>query len=209
LYALDAATGGLRWKVLTKGMVHATPAVKDGLAYIAGCDAIFRAIRITDGREMFQIAAGAYTGASPLIDGDRAYFGTFNQEVLALDLRARKILWRYSDPDRQFPYYSSAALSNGRLVLGGRDKIVHALDPASGKELWAFPTSARVDSSPVVAAGRVYIGSGDGRLYVLDLMSGKKLSEFDTGAGITASPAVAGGKVVIGTSDGRLYAFGA
>jgi outer membrane protein assembly factor BamB len=209
LYALDAATGGLRWKVLTKGMVHATPAVKDGLAYIAGCDAIFRAIRIADGREMFEIAAGAYTGASPLVDGEKAYFGTFNQEVLALDLKARKILWRFSDPDRQFPYYSSAALSNGRLVLGGRDKIVHALDPASGKELWAFPTRARVDSSPVVAAGRVYIGSGDGRLYVLDLMSGKLLSEFDTGAGITASPAVAGGEVVIGTSDGRLYAFGA
>ena len=39
----------LRWKVLTKGMVHATPAVKDGLAFVAGCDAVFRAIRIADG----------------------------------------------------------------------------------------------------------------------------------------------------------------
>ena len=123
LYGLDAKTGKLRWKVLTDGQVHATPAVQNGLAFIAGCDAKFRAIRVTDGRQMFVIDSGAYTGASPLLDGDRAYFGTFDNEVLALDLKARKIAWRYADPDTRFPYYSSAALSGGRVILGGRDKV--------------------------------------------------------------------------------------
>jgi outer membrane protein assembly factor BamB len=173
LYAVDAATGRQRWKVLTQGQVHATPAVRNGVAYIAGCDAIFRAIRVSDGREMFQIPSGAYTGASPVLDGDRAYFGTFNQEVLALDLAKRRILWRYSDPERQFPYYSSAAVADGKVIVGGRDKMVHALDANTGKEAWRFTTRARVDSSPVIAAGRVYIGSSDNRLYVLDLASGK------------------------------------
>ena len=208
LYGLDAQSGKLRWKVLTQGQVHATPAVQDGLTFVAGCDAIFRAIRITDGREMYQIKSGAYTGASPVLDGDRAYFGTFNNEVLALDLKKRSVVWHYSPPDSRFPYYSSAALDGGRVIVGGRDKIVHAIDAATGKAAWTFPTRARVDSSPVVAAGRVYIGSGDGRLYVLDSASGRKLWEFDTGAGITASPAIAAGRVVIGTQDGRLYAFG-
>lgn len=208
LYALDAREGTLRWKVQTKGQVHATPAVQEGLAFVAGCDAIFRAIRITDGREMYQIESGAYTGASPVVAGDRAYFGTFNFEVLALDLKDRRIAWRYSQPDAQFPFYSSAALDGGRVIVGGRDKMVHAIDAATGKPAWTFATRARVDSSPVVAGGRVYIGSGDGRLYVLDAASGKKLWEFDTGAGLTASPAVAAGKVVIGAQDGRIYAFG-
>ena len=208
LYALDARTGGLRWKVQTKGQVHATPAVQDGLVFIAGCDAVFRAIRVTDGREMYQIESGAYTGASPVVDGDRAYFGTFNFEVLALDLKRRSVAWRYSQPDARFPYYSSAALDGGRVIVGGRDKVVHAIDSATGKAAWTFATRARVDSSPVVAGGRVYIGSSDGRLYVLDSASGKKIWEFDTGAGLTASPAVADGKVVIGAQDGRLYVFG-
>src|SRR5438034_6151234 len=128
LYAVEARTGKLRWKLQTKGMVHATPAVQGDLVFIAGCDETFRAIRIADGKQVYEIAAGAYTGASPAIDGDRAYFGTFNNDVLALDLKARKILWRYSDPDRVFPFYSSAALTNGRVILGGRDKIVHALE---------------------------------------------------------------------------------
>jgi eukaryotic-like serine/threonine-protein kinase len=154
------------------------------------------------------VESGAYTGASPVLDGTRAYFGTFNNEVLALDLKARRIAWRYADRETRFPYYSSGALVNGRVILGGRDKIVRAIDTASGKEAWRFVTRARVDSSPVVAGGRVFIGSSDGKLYVLDAATGKKVSEFDAGAGLTASPAIAGGKVVIGSQDGTLYALG-
>jgi outer membrane protein assembly factor BamB len=178
------------------------------VAFIAGCDAILRAIRIAAGREVYQIEAGAYTAASPLVDGGRAYFGTFNNEVLAFDLERKRRLWRYAPEDRQFPFYSSATIGNGHIVLGGRDKFVHALDANSGKAVWTFATRARVDSSPVIAAGRVYVGSSDGRLYVLDVATGKKLSDFDAGAGITASPAIAAGRVVIGSQDGVIYALG-
>ena len=211
LYALEAATGKLRWKFQTEGPVHTTPAVRAGLAFIAGCDGMFRAIRIADGTQAYEIVAGAYTAASPLIDGDRAYFGTFNFEVLAVDLKDHQIVWRYSDPAGQFPFYSSPALSGmtgGRVVLGGRDKLVHAIDAATGKPAWTFATRARVDSSPAIAGDRVYIGSADNRFYVLDLASGSKLWEFDTGSSVTASPAIAAGRVVIGTQDGVLYCFG-
>jgi outer membrane protein assembly factor BamB len=134
--------------------------------------------------------------------------GTFNNEVLGIDLRARKIMWRYQNPDRQFPYYSSAALAGRRVIVGGRDKLVHAIDVTTGKSAWTFAARARVDSSPAVAGGRVYIGSSDGRLYVLDAEDGKKQWEFDTGAALTASPAIAAGRVVIGSTDGVVYCFG-
>ncbi len=200
--------GALRWKFQTKGQVHATPAVQGDTLFLAGCDALFRAIRIADGRQMFEIPTGAYTGASPVIDGDRAYVGTFDYEVIALDLKARKVLWRYSDKERQFPFYSSAALANGRVVLGGRDKVVHAIDAVTGKAAWTFPTRARVDSSPAIAGGRVYVGSGDGRFYVLDLATGEKRWEFEAGSGITSSPAISAGRVVIVSNDGVVYCFG-
>jgi outer membrane protein assembly factor BamB len=189
-------------------MIHATPAIQDGLAFIAGCDSILRAIRVSDGKEAYRVESGAYTGASPVIDGTRAYYGTFNNEVLGVDLQRRRILWRYTDSERRFPFYSSAALAGGRIILGGRDKYVHAIDVKTGKPAWTFATRARVDSSPVIAGGRVYVGSSDGKLYVLDAESGKKLSEFDAGAGLTTSPAIASGRVVIGSQDGRVYVLG-
>jgi eukaryotic-like serine/threonine-protein kinase len=188
--------------------VHGTPAVADGLVYLAGCDEVFRAIRLEDGKEAYRVPIGAYTGASVAVVGRRAYFGNFNNEVMALDLEKRTIAWRYSHPDRQFPFYSSAAVAKGLVVLGGRDKMVHGLDAATGKARWTFATRARVDSSPVIAGERVYVGSNDGRFYVLGVDKGDKLWEFDAGGPLSASPAVAAGRIVIGSQDGRLICFG-
>lgn len=207
LYAVAARTGKLLWKLLTDGPVHSTASVAGGLAYIAGCDGFLRAVRISDGQEEFRVEAGAYTGASPpLVDG-WTFFGTFNNEVLGVDLSARRIAWRYQHPTRHFPFYSSAAVTEGKVIVGGRDKLVHALEAKTGKEIWSFATRARVESSPGVAGGRVYVGSNDGRFYVLDLESGEKLWEFEAGAPLSASPAIAAGRVVIGDQDGRLYCF--
>src|SRR5438034_286351 len=208
LYALDALTGKLRWKLPTNGPVHATPAVVAGVVYITGCDENFRGVRLSDGRALFRIPTGAYTGASPVLDGGKAYFGTFNYEVLAVDLHARKIVWEYRNPEHQFPFYSSAVVLDGRVIVGGRDKVVHAIDAATGKGLWQFATRARVDSSPVVSGGRVYVGSSDGKLYALYAATGVKNWEFDAGEAITASPAIAAGRLVIGAADGRIYCFG-
>jgi outer membrane protein assembly factor BamB len=141
------------------------------------------------------------------VDGSASY-GTFDSEVLGVDLKARRVSWRYKDPARQFPFYSSAAVVDGRVVLGGRDKRVHAVDARSGKALWTFATQARVESSPAVVGSRVFVGSSDGRLYALDLAKGTRLWEFNAGGALSASPAVAGGRLVIGSQDGRLYCFG-
>ena len=209
LYGLDAATGELAWQVETQNYVHATPAVTTTASPTSGgCDETFHGVRISDGTEITSVPAGAYTAASSAIRDGRAYFGTFDNEVVSLDLGTGDIVWRYEHPRRHFPFYSSALHVDGTVVIGGRDRMVHGIDAETGAMRWTFMTRARVDSSPAAAGGRVYIGSGDGRFYILDLESGEKHWEFDTGAPLSASPAIADGKVVIGSQDGVLYCFG-
>lgn len=199
--------GSLVWKAKTNGPVHATPAIANGLAFVAGCDELFRGIRISDGKEVFSVNSEAYTGASPAIRGNSAFYGTFNNEVLMVNLTDHKVGWRYEHPQRKFPFYSSAAVTADRVVVGGRDKLVHGLD-LSGKAAWTFTTRARVESSPAVADGRVFVGSNDGRFYALNLNTGVKVWEFTAGAPLSASPAIARGRIVIGSQDGKLYCFG-
>jgi outer membrane protein assembly factor BamB len=177
------------------------------MAFIAGCDEVFRAIRISDGAQIFQVASGAYTGASSALRGGAAFYGTFNNDVVMVNLAERRIAWRYQHPQRKFPFYSSAAVTPNRVVVGGRDKMVHGLSPA-GRAVWTFATNARVESSPAISGGRVFVGSNDGRLYVLNLTSGAKLWEFNAGSPLSASPAIANERIVIGSQDGRLYCFG-
>jgi outer membrane protein assembly factor BamB len=207
LYCVSTRNGSLLWKFKTNGPVHSTPSISGDLAFIAGCDEFFHAIRITDGKEQFSVSSDAYTGASPAILGAAAYYGTFDNEVLMVDLTQHRVAWRYQHPQRHFPFYSSAAVTANRVVVGGRDKMVHGLTPA-GKGVWTFDTRARVESSPAIAGDRVFVGSNDGRFYVLSLNDGAKLWEFNAGAPLSASPAIARGRIVIGSQDGRLYCFG-
>jgi eukaryotic-like serine/threonine-protein kinase len=212
LYCFEARTGKTLWAFKTDNYVHGTPCIVDGIAYFGGCDEIFHGIRISDGKEVVRIPGIGNTAASVTIlntpAGPHAFFGNFANEVLSYSLKTRRRLWRYLHPQRQFPFYSSTAVIDGKVILGGRDKVVHCLNAANGKELWSFRTNARVESSPAVAGGRVYIGSNDGRFYVLDLNTGAKVWEFNAGAAVSASPAIAGGRVVIGAQDGKLYCFG-
>ena len=207
LYCLSARNGAVLWKAKTNGPVHSTPGISDGMAFVAGCDEVFRAIRISDGQEVFTVNSGAYTGASPAMRAGIAYYGTFDNQVLSVDLQKKAVVWEYEHPTRKFPYYSSAAVTSNRVVLGGRDKLIHGLT-LDGKAAWTFTTRARVESSPAIAGGRVYVGSNDGRFYVLALTTGAKLWEFNAGAPLSASPAIANGRIVIGSQDGRLYCFG-
>lgn len=207
-YAVDRTTGELRWKLQTEGPVHATPGRAGGLAWVTGCDAVLRGVRISDGTEMLRFDSGAYTAASPAIAGGTLYYGTFNNEVLAVDVEAGALSWRYEHPERHFPFYASAAIARDLVIVAGRDKLVHALDRESGEARWTFRARARFDASPAIAGNRVYAGNADGRLYVLDLETGEKVFEFHAGAAIMGSPAIAGGRIVFGTQDGALFALG-
>jgi outer membrane protein assembly factor BamB len=208
LYCLSAEDGSLAWKFETEGYVHGTPAIVNGAVVISGCDGYLRSINIADGVEQQKIALGDYVAASPVILNGRAYAGTFGNQVLCAELENSEILWWYEHPERRFPFYASAAVTVDIVVIGGRDKMIHALKPQTGEPLWTYPTKSRVDSSPVIVGERVFFGTVGGELVALNLNSGEKVWEFVTGASIIASPSVAAGKLVIGTDDGRIYCFG-
>ncbi len=209
LYCLLAATGKPAWKYTTEGPVHGTAAVDRGVVYISGCDEYLRAIDLANGRQLFAVSMGSNAGASAAIDAGTAYVGTFGNEVLAIDLARHAVRWTYRHPTRNFPFYASAAVASGRVVVGGRDKMVHAIVATTGRAAWTFTTRARVESSPLIVGNRVFVGSNDGNLYELDLATGKKTWEFTAGSPVSASPAAANGALVIGSQDGAVFCFGA
>jgi outer membrane protein assembly factor BamB len=183
--------------------------VTAGQVVSAGCDGFLRVVDLGDGSELRRVALGGYVGASPALHSGRAYVGTFENEVLAIDLGRGEVVWRYENPERKFPFLSSAATDGKLVIVGGRDKLVHAIDAATGKAVWTYAAGARVDSSPVIAGSRVFIGVGGGEIVALGLESGEPVWKFDTGSPIVASPSVADARLVIGTTEGRLFCFGA
>jgi outer membrane protein assembly factor BamB len=162
-------------------------------------------VQLADGKETKQIDSEAYIASSVAIADGIGYVGNYGNVVIAFDPKGGNVLWKYRD--RNFPYFSSAALTKDRVIIGGRDKRLHCIDRAKGTPLWHFQTRGSVDSSPVVVGDAVIVGSEDGRLYGVGLADGKERWAYEIGAAVISSPAVSDGVVVIGAEDGNLYCF--
>lgn len=204
-----STTGELHWEFKTESKVHATPSFSDGTLLISGCDGWLRVLDPADGRELSRTSLGAYVGATPAVAGSLAFMGTYGERVLCVDWKNGRELWHYEHPVRKFPFLSSVALSDSRVVVGGRDKILRALHRDSGMSAWEISTGARIDGSPVLSGDRAYIGTGDGAILAIDVQTGRKVWSFEGCGPMSASPAIANGCLVIGDEDGIVRCFSA
>ena len=207
IYCVNLKDGTSRWKVPTEGHVHGSPAILDGKIIATGCDGFLRIIDGKSGKEASAIQAGSYIAASPAVDDGKLYVGTFDNEVIGVDVAKEEILWRYKHPKREFPFYSSPAVTRDTIILGGRDKMVHALDRKTGEARWTHSMRTRVDASPVVVGDRVYVADLTGVLKALSVSDGSVLWEFEGSDAFVGSPAVADGFMVIAAGDGTVYGF--
>jgi len=209
LYCLSK-DGKELWKFkVPGGPVMASPAIVGQRTFVAGCDSTLHVLDTVKGQELGSIDIDGQAAATPAVMGDRLYLGTMSNEVLAIAWKKPEIVWRYTPEKRQQPFFASAAVTDALVVIGGRDRRVHAIDRKTGQPVWTFQTDNRVDSSPVIVGKHVFAGSLDGKLYVIDLAKGKELKKFDLGGAIAASPAVGEGCLVVGTDKGVLYCLGA
>ena len=207
LHCVDAATGKAVWTHSTDNYINGTPALlPSGEIVFGGCDSFIHVLQLADGKELRQIESEAYIASSVAVMDGIGYVGNYGNIVISFDPKKGSVGWKYRD--RNFPYYSSAALTADRVIIGGRDKRLHSIDRATGQGVWTFQSRGQVDSSPVICGDAIVVGSEDGRLYCLGLADGKERWAYEIGGAITASPAAANGLVIVGSEDGNLYAFG-
>lgn len=208
LYCLNVKTGKLKWKSTFGMPVHCTPCVTGRRVVIAGCDGIVRVLDLAAGKQRAACTIpDTNFAASAAGAADRVFVGALNGLRLCVRLADGKALWRSQEQAPGAAVFASPALAASAVIYGSRSRNVYALDPATGRQRWAFTTRGDVDSSPVVAGGMVWFGDDSGQLYGLSLATGKQAWRFRAGGAIKASPAVSQGRLVIGVSDGALYCF--
>ncbi len=207
LHCVDAATGKAVWTAPTDNYINGTPAIlPTGEVCFGGCDSFVHVVGLRDGKEIRQIETEAYIASSVALFEGMGYVGNYGNIVIAFDPKGGEVKWKYRD--RNFPYYSSAAVTKDKVILGGRDKRLHCIDRVKGEALWHFQTRGQVDSSPVICGDAIIVGSQDGRLYCISLEDGKERWAYEVGAPVTASPAVGHGLIVLGAEDGTVLALG-
>lgn len=189
LYALDAATGDLRWKFGTGDVVHASPAVSGGTVYFGSWDSYFYAVDAATGKEKWRFHGGedplvhnqvGFQSSPAVVDGV-VYTGCRDSNVYALDAATGKEKWRFNNGGSWV--ISSPAVTAGKVLFATSDSsLYHVVDAATGKPVLQQSTKAYVFSSPAVAGNVVYYGVLNGTLEARDLNSGELLWEYQTEA---------------------------
>ena len=198
------------WEFKIDGPINGAAPVVGNSTFVAGCDSILHVLDVATGKEQRQCDLGGQAGATAAVGADLAYVGTMTNQVLAIDYKAGKRVWVFEAKRRQQPFYSSAAITPGAVLVGSRDKKLYALDPLTGAERWSVATDGNVDASPLVVGNRAYVGSqsGTGEFYVLNLADGRIVQQLSLGSPITASAALAEGGIVVGTDKGVVVKLG-
>ncbi len=100
----------------------------------------------------------------------------------------------------------------GAQVVRGTDfSGIYALDAATGKTVWSFPTRGEDMPTPVFYDGKIIFGNGDGHVYALDAATGKLLWKTFIRSFVSMSSADVGHGVVVlgGTHPSYLYGLDA
>ncbi|MFN0126347.1 MAG: PQQ-binding-like beta-propeller repeat protein [Verrucomicrobiales bacterium] len=202
--ALHAGTGAKLWEYDAGGPVNGAASVWDGHLVFGGCNGTLDVVK-KDGTLARRVDLKIYMPNSVAVRDGLGYCGHAGNRVECYDLATGLVKWEFRDKD--FPYFTSPAVTHELVYVGGDDKRLHCLERATGEPKWSFRARDKVTSSPVVAGRLVVFGADDGRLYAVDFANGEEKWSYEIGAPVRASPAVVGGRVLVGADDGVLYCF--
>lgn len=187
VYAVDAATGALRWKFQTGNVVHASPAVAGGLVYVGSFDAYFYALDAGTGKLVWKFKTGedaqahlmtGIPGSAAVADG-LVYFGCRDAHLYALDAKSGSVRWKYSAGNSWV--IASPAVVDGRVHFTTSDSLKFVvLDAKTGAEIFSLPNNTYSFSSPAIAGGHAYYGTFEGKLLDVDLAKKDFVGEFAT-----------------------------
>ena len=187
VYALDAATGTLRWSFATGDVVHASPAVAAGLVYIGSWDRNLYALDAATGRERWRYTTGNDTtiynqigiASSAAVADGLVLVGGRDGHFHAVDARTGALKWKHDN--RMGWTIASPAVRDGIVYFPTSDgRRFKALDVATGAVRIDLQNKAVSFSSPALAGDVAFYGTSDGFLNAVNLRDGTLLTRFQT-----------------------------
>lgn len=224
VYALDLATGRVKWRGKTNGKVRGTPAISDGVVVAGSWDGRVYAFDLATGSEQWvhrtagdtmNLKAFGYDRraiqGSPAISGGQVFIGSRDGGLYGLDFRTGERQWRATH--RGSWVVGSATAEPGRVTVGSSDgHFIHAVDPATGQDIWRLETGMNVLASPLRVADALVIGlyhteGAGGGVWALDAATGAVRWKLNLDAAVMSSPVAADGELYVGTEDGSVVAI--
>ncbi|MDO9323623.1 MAG: PQQ-binding-like beta-propeller repeat protein, partial [Methanoregula sp.] len=148
IYALNAKTGALKWKITPPGNVSCGITIANGTLY-AGADNNFYAFDARNGEVLWSRTIG-YCYSAPAVANGFVYVGSDNANLYALNAENGTLKWNYTMKKNIMlgGYSPSPSYADGVVYAGGIDGNLYALEAKTGTLRWNFTTGGYIWSSP-------------------------------------------------------------
>lgn len=216
IYALNTIAGAERWIYPRQGNLHSFIGglvLDEGKLYIGSVGGIIYNLNAETGDLIWEFETGEQLWATPAINDDILYIGSFDKKLYAIDINSGEEKWEQPF-EAEGPIISTPLIENGVVYIGSFDRHIYALDAESGELIWQYPESEGNGenipqkwfwASPVMYKNMIYAANTDGKVYVIDNQDGNLIATIDLESAISSTPAIASNRLYIATEDGDIF----
>ena len=201
-YALDSNTGDELWKVEIGSVTESSPAIEDGIVYVAAQYSIF-ALNSTSGDQLWNYTSNSIFHPSALLYGENIFIGGNDGNFYSLNKLNGSVNWIFSNSSQ---FVATSAVYDNSIYVPSSDGLIYALNITSGNILWNSNLGV-YSSSPVVSDNYLFVGSqNNNSLFILNKSTGNIIFSYDLGSPIMDSLALVDDVLYVPT-DTSIYAF--
>lgn len=187
--AVDAATGGERWRFQADGPVGQSAAAAGGLVFFGDTHSVF-AVDAMTGIQRW-IADVPSTETRPIVVDGVVYTSSIGG-VVGLDAGTGRPVWQWHGPDGVSA--TVGPVVDGVAYIGAGDGRLYAIDLKTSGERWHVQTISQTLGVAEVVGDSVYVATTNdasanpvGELYAIDRASGAIRWRFRTPSGFQVS----------------------
>ncbi len=215
VYAIDVEGGNEIWRYPAEAERNLTffarPALtQDGQLIVGDYDKALHSLDPETGQENVNTGGWPYDGATNRFIGGALTTSTgifapsADGNLYALDFDGSPLWGPFSTGE---PQWATPTTDGKRIYLPSMDHTLYALDPQTGRQVWAKDLGGAIVGTPALSEeGVLYVGTFANQILALSIERGDILWQEDTGGWVWSGPAIDGDRIYFGDLSGKVYA---
>ncbi len=199
----------LAWHFDVGAAVDTSPAIVDGVAYIADTAGQVFAIDNLNGGLIWTWSSplGGAIDGSPAVDPSQGlvFVGTSNGTGDAIATASGQLVWAQTVGGS----LAAPVFGGGEVFVTSSAGTVEALEESDGTVSWTISLGSPTTAAPALDTSNhlLIVGASNGRVEALSTSTGAMSWTFAAGGAIDATATIFGGTVYVGSADDNVYAL--
>jgi outer membrane protein assembly factor BamB len=209
LYALDLATGEVRWTYAARDSIESSPTVIGELVVFGDNAGVLHACEARNGAVRWTFATGDRIVSSVNWSRERLVFGSYDAHLYCLRVADGTLLWKYDVGER---VHGTPSIIDGHVLVACCDANLHVVQLTDGTAVRKIKLGGVSGSAAAVVDRRVFLPTYGQQVLAMDWQTGEVLWRYEDAeraAPYLSSAAVLDDWVLVAGRDKRLRALAA